>query len=793
MRTKGIILLCLTAVFNLSATMPDAGWSIVVSGRGSKAEQYFDNIAAKLLQKGLKHLTGAELKIVIGEKPAGKAVFVGRHADPVNFENRHWQGRFRTDAAGNWYFAGSYRPIFHMQQHLNHRFHEAGVIRCAALFLREYAGLRVPLPNPRYHVFTTRKDINFPENFIINYNTPDITYCNGRNTGDPVYDLINGYLPGVWYFTYGGHSHPVAVPLSVYGSHPDFFILTAKNTRWRGLQYCISNPGFQELVYNEMCRKADAGYEWVQLAQTDAFSLCRCKKCQEYGDTRDAGEKIWILHRALAERFHKERPGRKVVILCYHPNLNPPKTFNEFPPNVIIELCKYTEESFQDWKKVKVPGGFVVYVYNWGTYHTEGFSPRFTPDQAVKQLKLFRKHNIKGIFRCGFGDLPGLEGPSYYAYGQALVAPETTAEQAVDEFCRLSLPQAPAALKHFYEKLQEIMEKTMSAEETEFQWHRIFCKRMPSGYRNHLLYARRYNEKNLGELETLLRKCEKAAPGNTFPLVIRRELDLVRYTAEMSAAYLKYLEFPDESNLKALEKAVQARSDYLHSLPVVKNHYASTAGLSIFNQKAPEFVLSGGTSSGRFVYPLTWPWEKLMQHKIVPGARTVKADGKKHLLLPALMEKWEMDVRFNVKKKEKGILITLTGVAPKKNCSDMFFISLPEYRFFFRSGGKEGVTRTGGLSRFLPVENPVSGEKFAPRQLEKSIQVRRIGVDCYTVFFPWRFLPGGTMPKPGESVSFNISFRRLNGQRSLLLTFEPDLKYLNERSTWMSGRGKLFF
>lgn len=788
-------LLCLAASLTLAAAVPDASWSIVISGEGPDAERHFDRLAAELLQEGLKHLTGAELKIVTGEKPSGKAVFVGRHADPKEFENSHWHGRFRTDSDGNWYFAGSYRPSFSWQHHLHHSVHEAGVIRCAALFLREYAGLRVPLPGTRYHVFTERKNIDFPAGHTIEYDTPDISYCNGRHTNDPIYDLINGYLPGVWYFTYGGHSHPVAVPLSVYDEHPEYFILTDRNERWRGRQYCISNPEFQELVYQEMCRKVDEGYEWVQLAQTDGFGLCRCKNCQEYGGTGDAGEKLWILHRALAERFHRERPGRKVVILCYHPNLDPPVTFDDFPPNVVIEMCRYSEEAFRKWQGIRVPCGFVAYIYNWGDYQPEGFSPKMTPEQALEQLRLFRRNHVRGIYRCGFGNLFGLEGPTYYAYGQGLVDPEATAEQALDEFCRLVFPQAPDDLKNFYRKLYGIMKVDPLPPDTEFPWHRIFSKRMPSGYRNHLLYAGRYDEKSLSELDLLLKKCEEAAPENSFSLLIRRELELIRYTARMSRAFLQYLKEPSEAALDNVEKAVAARKACLDTFPLTRDKkcFAYIAGLPLFGRRSYEEVLAGGSGHARFVYPAVWPFGKLREYGIVPGARIVHADGREHALLPAFMDNWDLNAGFRIEKNEEGLLFTLNAPAAQEDCGDVFFLHIADLRILFRCGGEAGASHKVWLARQVPVDDPANGDKFAPEEPDGSVSVKRLEDDTYSLFLPWKYLPGQTAPATGETVPLNILFQRKEKDGPRMLVFEPDLKYLNERSTWASGRGRLSF
>ena len=784
--------LCSAAVLTLSATVPDNSWSIVLSGKGSTAEKHFDQIAARLLKKGVKHLTGADLKIVTGTKKTKNAIFVGRHADPVKFENNFWQGRFRTDNEGNWYFAGSSRALFNREKHLNHRFHEAGIIRCAALFLREYAGFRSVLPDWKYQYFTKKRSVDFPKNFVINYKAPDILYCNGRNTNDPVYDLANGYLPGVWYHTYGGHSHPVAVPTTLFDRHPEYFFLTKKGKRWKGVQYCISNPGFQELVYKEMCRKADLGYQWVQLSQTDGFSLCNCKNCQDFCNTRDAGEKIWILHRKLAERFHKERPGKKVVILCYDPNRNPPKTFKAFPPNVIIETSRYTEEAFKQWQDTNVPGGFVTYVYNWGVYHPEGYSPKLTPDQVVEQLKTFRKYNVKGIYRCGFGELSGLEGAAYYTYGAALTDPAVTADKAVMEFCRGVMPQSPQTLKKFYDKLHAVMAK--GREHRYINWQQIFSKRMPGGYKNHYLYAARYDERSLAELDALLKECEKILPGDDFPRLLRREFDLIRHAAGMSRAYLKYLKNPDAVNLQQLEKAVKQRSAYIESLPRHKTgRFSFVANQPLFAQGNPKTLIPGGTGPGRFVYPVSWPWQQLMQLKIVPGSRSAKVDGQAHILLPALMEKWELDIKFKMDLTKEGVRFTFTGPVPVKNSSDIFYINLPEYRINFRCGNGVGNIRTASVYLRKSDKKSVTGETFFYLKDERTLKVKRLDQQNCTILIPWRFFPGKTRPAAGTKLPFNVSFRRQTGHLFQMLTFEPDLKYLDEKNTWMSGRGTLAF
>ena len=97
------------------------------------------------------------------------------------------------------------------------------------------------------------------------------------------------------------------------------------------------------------------------------------------------------------------------------------------------------------------------------------------------------------------------------------------------------------------------------------------------------------------------------------------------------------------------------------------------------------------------------------------------------------------------------------------------------------------------LYRQVPGGKPAEGDKYVAAEADSSISVKRLGSDNYSVFLPWKYLPGKKMPAPGVTMPFNVSFRRQKGHSFQMLTFEPDLKYLNERSTWMSGRGKLSF
>ena len=773
----------------LGAAAPDSSWSIVVPDRGTPAERHFDKMAAQLLRRGLAHLTGADLPVVTGKKTTPRAIFVGRLADPKELPAGFWRGRLRVAENGDWYFAGSYRADILWKEHLNHRFHELGTLRAVIMFLREYAGLRCPLPSGRYLKFTRKGAVDLPPGFVKSY-VPDFLYVSGRPTNDAVYDISNGFLSGPWYFTYGGHSHPVAVPLSVYDKHPEYFLLTSQKKRWKGKQYCISNPGFQELVYREMCKKADLGYEWVQLGQTDGFSMCACDACKGWGNTTDPGEKIWILHLKLAERFHKERPGKKVVILCYAPNSAPPSSFKKFPPNVVIELCRNSEADLRAWKGYEVPGGFTAYIYNWGTYHPEGFSPSHTPEQSARQLKLFREFGVKGIYRCGFGELWGLAGADCYAYGRILADGSCTPDAAVEEFCRLVLPQAPEKLRDFYRLLYGLQTRRLAQSHQDY--HNIHGNRMPGRYANMETYALRYDEKALADLDALLKQLEAAAPGDSFARLLRTEFDFLRLTARMSRDYLAFLKKPSVETLRKVSESVKARDGFIDALPRHKKIAAYQAGLPLFANTPVAELRWGGAWKGKFLYPLCFPFERMLKEKIIPGTREIRADGKKHPLLPALMEAWTDDVSVSVTAAEKGMYVCFhRDRVGKPGTGDWFYIFLPKWFIVFRPG-----YRTQGAFIYPRLENvsPMQPKKYGQGRREKELTAADTGKgqERSTLFIPWKYLGG--RPAPGSRIPVNFSFRRQLVNRSFCgMVFEPDLKYLHERFTVDEGRGSLTF
>ena len=202
-------------------------------------------------------------------------------------------------------------------------------------FLRQYAGTRFLYPDlaPYQPISAAAKidllsspsieflkvpKISVPADLNVTV-SPRLEFNTSHPARGSFYDIANNRFPLVD-SVFGGHTYERAIPRDKYAdSHPEYFALingerTAKGTG--NAQYCISNPEVQELFYQDLITLIDRGFEGVDLGQPDGFRACQCENCTKLFDTgSDWGEKLWILHRMLAERVEKARPGKQVTMM----------------------------------------------------------------------------------------------------------------------------------------------------------------------------------------------------------------------------------------------------------------------------------------------------------------------------------------------------------------------------------------------------------------------------------------------------------------------------------------------
>ena len=377
----------------------------------------------------------------------------------------------------------------------------------------------------------------------------------------------------------GGHQHPSAVPVAVYGkTHPEYFILTG-NVRQPQVnadadQLCFSNPEVRELIYQHVLSRCDEGFEVVELGQADGFQPCQCKECADlfgvkvttkpsdgiaFHNDRAWCEKIWIMHRDIAQRLLKDRPGKKVMLTSYGPTVRPPQTFSEFPENTIIEMMNSSAESFQAWNAIKVPGGYSAYLYNWGNFHLVGLTPLNTISRIGEQNRLLVANNVRMVQVNGRPMVGqwGLEGPNVYAYVRLGMDPfSKTAEQLFEEYIQSAFRESAHAMRRFFINLQKRVELWCVIREYAYQYGRdpLFA------------LGTLYTPDVVNSLEEDLAAAEKSA---VLPEV-RRRLDIVRYEfdflkhlALVIHAHKNYQAVHDAHSFNQLLDALDARNAFV--------------------------------------------------------------------------------------------------------------------------------------------------------------------------------------------------------------------------------------
>ena len=440
-------------------------------------------------------------------------------------------------------------------------------------FLRQYAGTRFlyPTAGPDDETsieFAKVPRIAVPADLNI-VKTPMLLVNYTFRQEDSLYHIANNIFPRVD-LVGAAHSYADAVPMDKYReTHPEYFALLgdkrACNVKnWYGawtMQYCISNPDVQRLLYEYLIKTFDEGYNMVVLGPMDGFQACQCENCTKlYNTGKDWCEKLWIFHKTLCEQVLKARPGKKVLAVAYYVTERPPKTFTRFPDNMMVQICGTNEKDWEAWSNVEVPAGYVAYLYNWGVYHQGGtYTPKRTAKHVELQAKRLAEHNVVGIYKDGYGELFGVEGPVYYTFGRMYDDPKNnTAEALMDEFCAAAFGAAAEPALRFYNRLYKGIEYYSDD-------IGIRCLNWNKFTRDSFELIRvLYKPELIAALEKDLSEAEKAADSERVMRrlrVVRWEFNYLKSLATVVNLYYEYKARPDDKALLTrLLDAIDART-----------------------------------------------------------------------------------------------------------------------------------------------------------------------------------------------------------------------------------------
>ena len=593
-----------------------SSYSIVIPDDGEGKDRIAE--AAVFFQQSLEIATGARLPVIKeSEAGAGPAVFLGltkafketglprEKVSGWNCVNCVTGGNVILTGDDGEYAVADRKFIYN------------GTMKAVTLFLEKELGARFLLPGPEGVYIPKRGRLSVPASMDRSW-LPAFEYVTGRFPGNRPYQVANNYLPSRIYYSHGGHAYYSAVPREKYAkSHPEYFIYrAASKVRDPSLNHlCISNPEVQELLVRRLAEVLDAGAGWVELGQTDAEVPCECESCRAIHP--DPGERIWIVHRKIAGKIKITHPGKKVVILSYGSTTCPPKTFSDFPDNVMIQMCYYTPEAFAAWAPFRVEK--TVYIYTFFKLH--GFMPQRTPRYAAGQVRLFHANNVRGIYLCGGFEMPGLEGPVYYVYGRMLGDTSLDWQALQDEFYALAFGKAREPMKRFYEAMHESLERYVSAYDY-MGVHPIpplpAGKGMFSSADAGGAYRYYFPKELLHDMERNLEKAKNMDddPGVRARMcLVEYEFSYVKITAEVFHLYHAYVQNPSWETFDPLAAKIEERNRLMDGFfPDGPKGYAK----AFDGWKRPFDGQTKESVQRKACVPLGWDIEEIRKSGVLP-------------------------------------------------------------------------------------------------------------------------------------------------------------------------------
>ncbi len=578
-----------------------------------------------------------------------------------------------------------------------------GTLFGTAEFVYRYVGARFLSPNAAGTAFVPKSIIYLPRALDV-VGQPYFSEHDVRDSTS-LFAVANHCRKFNRVWSRYGHQHPVAVPISEYGeSHPEYFILTGNvrqpEVSMKNGQLCLSNPEVRELIYQHLLDRCDDGFEVVELGQADGYQPCQCQECAAlygiqpttrpdqgiaYIRDRAWGEKLWIMHRDMAQRLLVDRPGKKVMITSYGPTLRPPQTFTDFPENTIIEMMHTDAGAFDEWKGVNVPGGYSAYLYNWGNFHLVGLTPLTTIGRIAEQNRLLRENQVTMVQVNGspMSGQWGIEGPNIYAYVRLGVDPTyKTAEELFDEYLEAAFRESENQMRRFFTNIQKRAEL----------WAVLRPYAYESGRDPIFALGTLYPPGVINSLDETLTMAEKTAvlPEVKQRLdIVRYEFDFLKHLALVINSYRNHEAIQSGQSLNQLLDAIDARNEFVSSVANGDEKYPKG--------KNPAYRYMGERAvkyAGRYLEraPFNWDTAKLRAN---PGSliqqarqsleitRAAKAptldspewDGvKSHSLAPAAAAggKLKAQTSFRILYDGENLYIRVSGEQP---AGQMEFVS----------------------------------------------------------------------------------------------------------------------
>ena len=686
MRLKIVLAAAVATVFSAAnAWELKPGLKIVVPDEDGTGVSRAIASAAAELSRYVAEATGVRLAVVPSAKAgrADGAIYLGEAAAKrAGFACDGFRGfeNVIAEKDGCIYLFGKDRPGHRSEKRLNWDECILPTVRAVTRFMESFAGVRYLGPGDTGVEVRKVARMTVPDGFQ-DRETPRMAFDCGRYFG-MMYSIANGVFGRGAFRTYGGHIYPDAVPYAKYReTHPEYFGLIGADraqSQPGNPVLCISNPDVKRLVIERIAADFDAGYEIVELGQNDGGSSCQCERCRAYGGTSVVSEKFWLFHREIAAELEKTHPDKTVAIINYGLTSEPPMTFREFPSNVMVELMKTSPKAFRIWSGYKVPRGFCVYIYLWGEYQIPGLTAKESFPALVEAAHRFLGNGVKGIYRCGFGELFGTEAPGYYLFNRTMLDPSAGSNALLAEFYASAYGKAAGPMRSFFDTLDGRI-RGVNKISDGFEAPGAQVQPVSAAPRDSLdAIAYLYTPSACVSMDGFLSRAEATEGLNERQrrriALARREFDYARNLGRIATLYPAFRLNPVKTFFEPLAEAISERNAMLDSL------YDGAGRMKPF-PGWPEVRVFGGFDRGTLLHngrlaatlnaPLTWDVKLMREKGIVPGgpAKSTKAaaalEGSPWNELGGMqLDRLDYRTRFRVARGDEALLVEVEAELP---------------------------------------------------------------------------------------------------------------------------------
>lgn len=257
-----------------------------------------------------------------------------------------------------------------------------------------------------------------------------------------------------------------------------------------------------------------------------------------------------------------------------------------------------------------------VYLYEFGSYLQPGFTAKCSFAHLAKMVRMLHAHNVKAIYRCGYGECFGMEGAYYYVFNRLLENPNYDVDALVDDFCRHAYGPVAKQMMSFYRRL----DSRLAAHDALKQQAR------PASPVD--LFAYMYTPSALEALEGSLAGAERAATGAKVKrrlALVRKEFEYVKSLATISILNAAYRIRPTKESFAPLAEEILKRNAMVDSFFDARGKMKAIEGwpeLRFLGYGSPDkaTVKINGRLGAVLSAPFGWDVKYLQENGILPGA-----------------------------------------------------------------------------------------------------------------------------------------------------------------------------